>query len=433
MLQQLTHRLGSVSREHLLNFGSTIVARVVALGAFAASAAYFVSHGGASDYGAAALFLTVLSFLQLTDLGIGYATHLMVTKALTQNPAEVSNIVVTAGPLCLVWGTIATLVLVAAAPLLSQLVFASASYSMAMRYLCSALLFTMVSAYFTAIVQAHNKLYWINGSRLLNDVAKALALVVAAGRSLETFTILLAVAAAVKMLVDGYMATRLIAARELFSWRPRMERVRSILSVGVPMFVSTGIGVLAISFDKVFVSRIFGTEQFAYYSIASDLASKASFVAFALINSLYTIQVRRHAAGQKTRDIVVASLLSIGVLTVCYYAPLAVFAEEVLRIWLGAQFAEHATRVVQCGCLMGVVYLLMNVAYTTLQARGRPYQLMFGWSLALAVVVGGLSTMPRSWGIEGAMLIVAASFLIQGCYYIVAVTGMRPAAEKLAG
>jgi hypothetical protein len=40
--------------------------------------------------------------------------------------------------------------------------------------------------------------------------------------------------------------------------------------------------------------------------------------------------------------------------------------------------------------------------------------------------------MPRSWGIEGAMLIVTAAFFGQGCYYVLAIAGARTPTDAVA-
>jgi O-antigen/teichoic acid export membrane protein len=94
-----------------------------------------------------------------------------------------------------------------------------------------------------------------------------------------------------------------------------------------------------------------------------------------------------------------------------------VAAPAILRWWLGDSFAAGATAVVRAGALMGVLYLLMNVLYNAVQARGRPILLLGGWLLALAVLCGGLLAGGRSLGITGVMLLVAGAWFAMGALY----------------
>src|SRR6185312_12202069 len=97
--------------------------------------------------------------------------------------------------------------------------------------------------------------------------------------------------------------------------------------------------------DRILVSRLYGAQALAHYSLAVDICGKAYFLVWAITGTVYPVVVRNAAS---RRD--VSGYRRIGLLTVAFvgavvYLPIALFAHRAIRWWLGPEMAQGASLV----------------------------------------------------------------------------------------
>jgi O-antigen/teichoic acid export membrane protein len=182
------------------------------------------------------------------------------------------------------------------------------------------------------------------------------------------------------------------------------------------MIVSVVLGMVMTSADRIFVGRQFGQEALAHYSVAADICSRAYFLVWAVTGSIYTIYVKRRAVRRSADDLIRASLFSACLIAVCFYLPLALFARQIIGLWIGSAFAQSTVGVTRIWAAAAVAYVLMCVYYNHLQGFGKPRLLALSGVLGCTVLFAGLFTLTIPFGIEGAALSMLAGFAAQSIF-----------------
>jgi O-antigen/teichoic acid export membrane protein len=80
------------------------------------------------------------------------------------------------------------------------------------------------------------------------------------------------------------------------------------------------------------------------------------------------------------------------------------FARDILRLWLGVDFADHGARVLQLTALMIFINAFATIPYTSVQALGRPDLKAILDVCVLPVYAITLWQFMQHWGINGAAL-----------------------------
>lgn len=414
--RQLLKRVG---RQNLLNFSSYFVSKALSLGLFAIAVSYFIRRNGDHLYGMVTLILLLCTYLQMVDLGMGYAVVYRLGRAVARKRGELAGLVARTLPIYLasalvIGGVIMLCSRPAAHFLLGSEQFASLFVPTALGVGC-----LIASSLCVAVMQAYNRVYLVNFSRLVFDVVKAIALIVAAATNAGLATVLwLTLAGAVlKLTVDIHMASRLLGTfawlRPVFSWRA----VRLNVRLGAPMFSSSLIFSLISSLDKVLVAKLLSPAMLAAYSIATDLHAKAYFLLWAVTGSLYTPFIQRQARRESVFLLVLGAGAVIAGLFLVYFIPLAVFGHDILTWWINGEIADTVAPMLRWLLLPTGIYMVANLMEVFLQTAGETKRIGWAYLLALGVQLAGLSTLPERFGVVGVIWAVALMhFSLLACF-----------------
>jgi O-antigen/teichoic acid export membrane protein len=125
--------------------------------------------------------------------------------------------------------------------------------------------------------------------------------------------------------------------------------------------------------------------------------------------------IRNSAARRDVSVFVKLALVSVALVGLFVYLPLALFSRQLLSWWLGPAMGEGAAVVTSLWAIVAIVYLAMTVLYNHVQAQGRPRILLLINVIGLAIPAVGICVMPRTVGIEGIALLMGLAFLAQFC------------------
>jgi O-antigen/teichoic acid export membrane protein len=409
-------------RHHVNNVASYVIARIAATILYLAPVSIFVARQGAGAYGSLSLLLFLFGYLHIFDLGIGYSVNQRFARALARGNQTGVRVIQFAVPVFVALAMVVTAVILIEARTIAIYLLGKPLHVGTIRLLGVAVGFLMLSALMTAILQAYNRVDWINYSRLVIDVTRAAGML-AGAFSRDGIMVAVAVTVAgsiVKTGVDFTFAVKLLGhARALvprFSVRELAVNVRH----GFPMLVSTVLGISMFCVDRVAVSRMFGQQALAHYAVAADLCSRAYFLVYAITGSIYTLYVRRRATGRPSQDLVRAALLSVVLVTLVYYLPLGILAHWIVSIWISPQFAQASQGVMRIWAVAAIVYLVMSVYYNQLQGLGAPRTLAAGGILSVSLLGIGLYAFSRTYGIEGVAASVLLGFAAEAIFLYVA-------------
>jgi O-antigen/teichoic acid export membrane protein len=171
------------------------------------------------------------------------------------------------------------------------------------------------------------------------------------------------------------------------------------------MTVSNVISPLLVTVDRFLIGGLVSMTAVAYYTTPYEVVTKlltfpASLtgVMFPAFSASFT-EDGEHAAVLFRRSVKSLSLAFFPIM-LCTVA----LAQDVLKLWLGTEFAQHSYRVLQYLAVGVLVNSLAFVPFTLLQGVGRPDQTAALHLIELLPYLGLLWWMIRSYGPEGAAI-----------------------------
>lgn len=403
---------------HLRNVASFGAARVAALAMYLIPVPLFIKHHGDAAYGTLALMLLVFSYVQIFDLGVGYAVNQRLGRAVARGNRRTLSIVQTALPTVGVIALGGAAVLVMSAKWVAVFLLQQPEHMGALRGLAVAIGLLSLSAVLTAVFQAYNRVDWINYTRLILDVSRASGILIGAfvRDGVDVAVTAMIIGCAVKGCAELFLAARLLADWSAFVPKLRLRATAVNLRLGLPMLGSVVLGMVMASGDRFFVIKMFGKQALAHYSVGADLCSRAYFLVYAVTGSIYTLYVRRRAYRRSSNDLIRASLLAVAVVGLIFYAPIGIFAPQVIRLWINPVFALTSAGVTRIWSLAAMTYLVSCVYCAHLQGVGRPGILVANGILGVALLAAGLVFLPGRFGIEGVALSVLLGFAAQAAF-----------------
>jgi O-antigen/teichoic acid export membrane protein len=396
--------------QHVRNVSSYFVARVVTSALYIVVLPLFLKHQGNAAYGTLGMALVVFSYVSVLDLSIGYPVSLRLSRALARNSPRAGLVLRHAAPLFLAVAVVVGTLLYMSSAEITRLFELDPRYVVLFRLLAVASGFIIGSSYFCAVLQAHNRVDWINYSRLILDFSRAAGLALGAFTGVTVALAVVVVGCIGKAAAEFHLAKILAggvgAFRPALNWRS----TRAMWGLGAPMAILVVSGMILTSADRIYVDRAFGQAALAHYTVGADLCSKAYFIVWAITGSIYTTYVKRHATRVVTDNLVKISFYVVAAVSILIYAPIFLAARQILTLWISADFARASSMVLKLWALNAVLYLLTCVYHTALQGQGRSRILAGGGVAGVVVLVLALALMPRGSGINGAALAVIAAF-----------------------
>ena len=401
-----------VAHNTLLNFVGLAVPLALAFFVIPVATRYL----GSARFGLLTLAWAITEYLTFFDLGLGRALVKFVADALHVESTKLSEIVSLSMAVQLAAGILGGALLALAAPLLVEKVFrvtpSLASEAVAaLRVVGLSLPIGLLMSGQRAVLEGAQRFDLSSMLKMLGTMSGLIIPAIGAVARLDVPSILLWV-----------LAARLLVC-VLYAWAihralPTVRLVRSrdsilfkrIGSFGGWVLVSNTISPLLVYFDRFALTAIAGLAAVGLYTapyegIVRLLIIPAS-LAFTLLPALTAIE----ASGDREAFARVASS-SVRVLTVAMALPLtvvAVFASDILRLWLGPQFASASATAMRWLALGVFANSIANPLLAALYARNRPDIPAKFHILELIVHVPLTIFLIRLLGIRGAAIAWAA-------------------------
>ena len=395
-----------LARNTIFNFAGEAAPLVVALLAIP----LLIGGLGTERFGVLALAWLVLGYFSLFDLGLGRALTVLVAERLGMaREREIAPIVWTALFLMLILGLVGTVFVGLLSPLLVwevlEISAALRSETLHAFYLVALSIPVIVStAGLRGILEAYQRFDLTNAVRipmvvlayvgplLVLPFSQSLVPVVAvsvAGRLLDWLIHLLLCFRVVPALRKGISLQR--------------TAVGSLLRFGGWMTVTNVLGPLMVDLDRFLIGALISATAVAYYATPYEMATKLWVVPAALVGVLFPA-----FASSLVRDRARAALLfGRGV----KYVFLALFpivllivtlAYEGLDLWLGAEFAQNSSRVLQLLAVGIFINSLAFIPFALVQGAGRPDLTAKLHLVELPFYLFALWWLLGAFGIEGA-------------------------------
>jgi len=364
---------------------------------------------GKERFGVLTLAWALIGYASLFDLGLGRALTQVVAKKLgAGEDSEVPTLVWTSLILMLGLGLSGTLVAVLLSP---WLVDRALNVPLALQpetlrsfYLLALSIPVVIStAGLRGLLEAHQRFGLINALRIPMSVYSLASplLVLPFSRSLFPVVVVLVWGRVMGCAAHLWVCLRVAAElRDRIAWhRPA---VGTLLRFGGWMTVTNVVGPLMVTFDRFLIGALVSVTAVAYYATPYEVVTKLWVIPGALIGVMFPAFSSSFAQNLSRTGILFDRAVKLVFLALFPLTLLIVaFAEQGLRLWLGADFAGHSTQILQWLAVGVFVNSLALVPFTLVQGVGRPDVTAKLHLLELPVYMMVLYWLVRRWGVEG--------------------------------
>jgi O-antigen/teichoic acid export membrane protein len=410
-----------------------LLGNLLPLAAAGAALPFLIDRLGTARFGVLSLAWVLIGYFSLFDLGMGRAlTKLVAERAGQQGSKTLSSLCSSGLAMIGTLGVLSALGVLAALPWLPQRLVASdlalheSELRMTLVWIAAGVPLSVLTAAMRGVLEGFQRFALLNAIRVPAGIALFAAPCLSAA---FTPRVDVAVAAMVATRLVFLVAYALPAARmvTLQMSAVRREWVRPLLGFGGWLTVSNIVGPVIVYLDRFVIGSVVSAAAVGFYAAPFEVVSRLLLIPTALTAALFPaltkLQSQDVSAARRLQS--KAQRLTIGAsIAVVVIGLLA--ARPGLNVWLGAEFAEQSTVVMQI-LLVGFAFnAAAQIPFTALHALGHTRQTALLHLAELLPFVGLLLWMVGHWGLAGAALAWAMRALVD----LIALQWMWAAAQR---
>ncbi|MDF1598902.1 flippase [Mesorhizobium sp. YIM 152430] len=334
---------------------------------------------GTAQFGLLTLIWAVVSYFGLFDLGLGRTLTLQMSVAESRGERErIAPAVATALTFMAILGVLVGALLVVGAERGIDLLAAvpereeAVAALMAMGIAIPAI--TLTSG-FRGMLEARHAFGIVNLIRLPMGIYTFLGPLLAVWLGeprLDVIAWILVAGRYAGLFAHAWFAMRLLPP-DCGAFRFRTDFVKPLFSIGGWLTVSNTISPLMGYADRFIIGALVSATAVAYYATPYEIVTKLWIVPGALTAVLFptfAAQMARDVASGTALFRQSVTALALSLLPVC--AALAIFAHEILGLWIDAEFAANSALLLQIFALGVVFNALATIPFTLIQSAERP-------------------------------------------------------------
>jgi O-antigen/teichoic acid export membrane protein len=367
---------------------------------------------GADRFGVLNLAWVILGYFSLFDLGLGRAMTKLVAEKLGLGEEErIPALVWNSLLLMLVFGLVGSIVALAISPWLVRdalkIPLALQSESLPSFYLLALSIPVVTSgAGLRGLLEAKQRFDLINMVRIPHGGFSFLAPIAVLPFSHSLFPIVTVLVAGQIIAWVVYLLLCLRVLPELRGYPVlTLSAVSPLLRFGTWMSVSNIISPLMVTLDRFVIGAMISVSAVAYYGVAYQTVTKLWIIPGALTGVLFPafasvwVQDDERAAGLLRKSVKSTFLLLFPIILV-----IVTLGHEGLNVWLGPEYAQHSTRVLQWLAIGVFLNCLAQIPFALIQAAGRPDLTARFHLIELPLYLVALWALIRGFGIDGAAM-----------------------------
>ncbi len=373
----------------------------------------FIVRGlGSERFGIFSLAWVILGYFGVFDLGLGRATTKYAAEALAKRRLnDVGTIVWTSATIQFFLGVFGAVLLIVFTPILVERILTVAPSLITeaketFYLLALSVPLMLVSTSLIGALEARQRFDLVNLIRIPS--ALAVYILSLAGVLLELqlpaivlLIVLLRVAALLVLLL-----LNLHVCPELRKFSTSLHMLRTMITYGGWISVSNLVSPVITYFDRFLIGSVVSISAVSYYAAPYEFASKLLVVPTAVVGVLFPAFSTFSATGKTERlqRSLSLSLKYLVALMTPLTAILLIFAEDILRIWLGGEFARAGGLVFSILLIAVWLNAIGYVPFALMQAIGRPDVAAKYMVIELPIYIAVTSVLVLKLGITGAAL-----------------------------
>lgn len=379
---------------------------------FAVIAIPFVIDGlGTERFGVLTIVWIVIGYFGLFDMGLGKATTKFVADYDAKGGKDLAPIIITSLLLLVALGIIGSLVIVLITPMLvhnvlnipSELIGETES---AFYILSASIPFVLGSISARGVLEAQQRFPIVNAIKIpasiINYVGPLLVLIFS--NQLHHVVALLVIARVITFfiyLIYSFQGTNVAG----LSNYPIVKWAKELLGFGAWLTVSNFISPIMVYMDRFILGAILTMSAVAYYTTPYEVISRLLIVPGAFMGVMFpAFSVLSISDKEKLTQLYQSSIRYLVLAIMPVVVLLILSADSLLYLWIGEEFAENSTVVMQILAVGIFANSLAMVPSTAIQAVGRPDIRAKIHMVELPVYLAMIWFFTQAWGIEGVAL-----------------------------
>jgi O-antigen/teichoic acid export membrane protein len=406
-----------VLRNTFLNLAGSLLP--VAVGVLAIP--HVIQGLGLGRFGVLSLGWIILGYFSLFDFGLGRATTKFISEAMGRGETDhIPALVWTSVSFQMCLGIVGAIVLAAMTPFLvsrllnipADLRGESVSFFHAMS---AAIPAGICSVCFRGVLEAAHRFDLVNAIKVpLNCAIFVVPLAgLRMGYALPGVGLLLVGTQVIGAFAYLLLCIRVFPALKL-AYSVQRGLLKPLLSYGGWVTGYSLIIPAMMYLDRIIIGMLQPIEMLTYYVVPYDTVSRVQVLPSSLSTSLFPAfsnlgMDRKERLGELYARSVKYLMLAMGPITLI----LVLLAKDILRIWLGAEFAAHSTLIFQ---ILAIGFLMNALAWpstTVLLALGRPDLVTKCFGLLLFLHAGLAWVLIHKYGLVGAAMAAAVREALQ--------------------
>ncbi len=246
-----------------------------------------------------------------------------------------------------------------------------------------------------------------------------------------------------------FVATRYLIAILLFLYVRRVfsatpagraggageSHVRRLLAFGGWVSVAQLVGPLLLVLERVIISRTSSPEWITYFAVPQETLLKLVIIPMSLASTLYPVVSARwgmpEGAAASRRIYHDSVRYTYYVLLPAVFVGI-VFSGDILRLWLGDEFAARSADVFAMAAFGVLFHALAQLPNTLILGSGRPQITARLLLIELLPYLALCAWFTSMWGIRGAALAWLIRVVVETAYLFVRVRGLWEGSETIA-
>ena len=420
-----------LTRNTMLNLAGQVIPLLVGL----ATIPYVVRGLGTERFGILSIAWVLLGYFSLFDLGLGRATTYFVAECFARGEIhQLPGLVWASTGFQVLSGVAGGLLVGGLTPFLVSRVLKIPTSLVGetkntFLILAWSLPLVLASNSFRGVLEAGQRFDLINYIKIPANISVFLlpAIALPFGLRLPGIVLLLVLARLGSTLAHLVVCLKVFPVlRHTITFSFQAKILRPLLTFGGWLTISNVVSPLTVYMDRFVIGSMLSLAAVGYYSVPYEAIMRLSIIPASLSQTIFPAFSNLNASGSRGRLVELYTrsvkfvLLVMGPLIFL----IILFGRELLRLWLGANFASNGTRVLQvlaCGVLVNAVAFVPS---SLLQGIGRADLTAKYHLLELPLYLAALWLLVGCRGIVGAALASAlrlaldATLLFGGCFWL---------------
>jgi O-antigen/teichoic acid export membrane protein len=405
-----------LARNTLLNLIGQAVPLLVGIGTIP----FIICGLGTERFGILSLAWVVLGYFSIFDLGLGRATTKYVAEALGKGEEDkVSRLVWTAVTVQAVLGLLGTTISIGITPLLVERVLSvppelAGEIKTTFYLLALSISVVLISGSFSGLLEAKQRFDLLNAVRIPSSALTFLLPLIGiiSGLQLPGIVILIFVSRCAALSALLVLCLRIFPPLRKIS--PSVAFLPDLISYGSWITASNALGPIILYLDRFLIGALLTMSDVARYTVPFEVTTRLGIIPSSLVMALFpAFSTMGTTHMEDLHRLYVRSIKYLILGAGPIVLVLVTFANNILRLWIGADFAQQSTSVFQILLLGALVGMLAPISGSLLQGLGRPDILPKLYLVEMPLNIGLVWFLVKTVGITGAALSFAFRALLE--------------------